>query len=96
MNITMTGTVVQAKRYSMDGNKGASVFLTQPTSGDNDDVCGLDIMKLTADYGIVDQLRNSIPCECKITAQPVAGAQQKMAFKVVSIEPIAKRPAQQA
>lgn len=95
MNITMTGNVIQAKRYSMDGNKGASVYLTQPTSGDNDDVCGLDIMKLTADYGVVDILRGKVPCECKIVAQPVPGAQQKMAFKVVSIEPIVKpRPAQ--
>lgn len=94
MNIQMTGTVIQAKRYSMDGNKGASVFLTQPASGGNDDVCGLDIMKLGADYSVVDQLKDHLPCECKITAQPVPGAQQKMAFKVISIEPVTKRPAQ--
>lgn len=98
MNMNFTGTVIQAKRYSMDGNQGASIYLTQETDGDNPDVCGLDIMKMSADYGVVDQLKNVLPCECEIVAKPVAGAQQKMAFKLVSIKPVTKatqRPAAQ-
>ena len=94
MNIQMSGMVIQAKRYSMDGNKGASIYLTQQASGDNEDLCGLDIMKLSADYSVVEQLKSHLPCECKITATPVPGAQQKMSFKVVSIEPVPKQRAQ--
>lgn len=93
MNMNFTGTVIQAKRYSMDGNQGASIFLTQPSDGENPDVCGLEIMKMTADYTVVEQLRNVLPCECDIVAKPVAGAQQKMAFKLVSIKPKTEAPA---
>ncbi|WP_261843500.1 hypothetical protein [Aliamphritea ceti] len=92
MNMNFTGTVIQAKRYSMDGNQGASIFLTQPTDGDNPDVCGLEIMKMSADYSVVELLKNVLPCECDIVAKPVAGAQQKMAFKLVSIKPKTDSP----
>ena len=94
MNMNFEGTVIQARRYDMDGNKGGAIFLTQDSDGDNQDMAGLEIMKMTAAYEVVDQLRAHLPCKCKIVAKPVQGAQQKMSFKLVSIEPILKqRPA---
>ena len=93
MNIQMSGQVIQAKRYSMDGNQGANLFLVQEADGSNPDMCGQEIMKLQADYAVVDQLRNHLPCECDIIAKPVAGAQQKMSFKVVQIKPKGQRSA---
>ncbi|MDI3323927.1 hypothetical protein QKW35_06030 [Pontibacterium granulatum] len=94
MNVEMVGDVIQAKRYNMDGNRGGSILMTQSNDGSNDDLAGLEVMKMTADYEVVDKLRASLPCKCKVVARPVAGAGQKMAFKVVSVEPV-QRPAQQ-
>lgn len=96
MNINMTGDVIQAKRYNMDGNKGGSVYLTQRPDGTNENLEGLEIMKMAAPFEVVDQLKGLLPCKCEIVAQPVAGSGQKMAFKVVTIKPVNKQPQQQA
>ncbi|PSL12654.1 hypothetical protein CLV44_11612 [Marinobacterium halophilum] len=93
MNINMTADVIQASRYDMDGNKGASIYATQKTDGSNPDRAGLELMKLTCDYGVVDLLRDFLPCKCEIVAQPTQGAGQKMAFKVVSIKPLTAKAA---
>ncbi|MCP8686072.1 hypothetical protein [Marinobacterium sedimentorum] len=97
MNITLTGQVIQAKRYNMDGNKGAALYMTQKSDGTNEDLVGLEIMKLAAPYEVVEQLREHLPCNCEIVAQPVQGAGQKMSFKVLSIKPVTSgKPASNA
>ena len=88
MNVEMTGDVIQAKRYEMEGNKGGSLLMTQANDGSNDDLAGLEVMKLTADYELVDSLRAVLPSKCKVVARPVAGAGTKMNFKVVSCTPV--------
>ena len=93
MNVEMTGDVIQAKRYSMEGNKGGSILMTQVNDGGNEDLAGLEVMKMAADYELVDKLRAALPCKCKVTARPVAGAGQKMAFKALSVEPLVKSQA---
>lgn len=92
MNVEMIGDVIQAKRYHMESNKGGSILMTQSNDGSNADLAGLEVMKMAADYEVVDKLRSSLPCKCKVVARPVAGAGQKMAFKVLSVEPVAKQP----
>ena len=94
MNITMQADVIQATRYDMDGNKGASISATQQSDGSNANRAGLDIMKMAADYDVVEQLRAHLPCTCEIVAKPEQGAGQKMSFRVVSVKPVkAQRPA---
>jgi len=89
MNINMTADVIQASRYDMDGNKGGTIITTQKSDGTNPDRVGMELMKLGCDYAVIDQLRDHLPCKCEIVAQPTQGAGQKMAFKVVSIKPVA-------
>ncbi|SIQ85489.1 hypothetical protein [Marinobacterium stanieri] len=93
MNITMTADVIQASRYDMDGNKGGSIIVTQKSDGTNENRIGMELMKLACDYGVIDQLRDHLPCKCEIVAQPTQGGGQKMAFKVLSIKPAGTKAA---
>ncbi len=93
MNITMTADVIQASRYDMDGNKGGSIIATQKSDGTSENRIGMELMKLACDYGVIDLLRDHLPCKCEIVAQPTQGAGQKMAFKVLSIKPAGTKAA---
>ncbi len=88
MNITMRATVLQGRRYNMDGNQGAYLIATQQCDGTNPDMIGNELMKLACGYEVIDQLRAHLPGECELICQPMQGAGQKMALKVLSVKPL--------
>jgi hypothetical protein len=93
MQMPMKATVIQASRYDMDGNKGGSIICTNKPSEQMPNRAGLDVMKMTAPYEIVDQLKDYAPCECDLVVEPVQGAGGKMSFKLLKITPVVKKTA---
>lgn len=93
MKMSMAGTVIQASRYDMEGNKGGSIIVTNKPTEQNDNRAGLDIMKMTAAYEVVEKLRSDLPCECDMVVEPIQGGGGKMSFKLLDITPKSKKAA---
>lgn len=89
MQMHMQSYVVQASRYSMDnGQKGGSVFYLSDPSEPTENRTGQEVIKMSAPYETVDQVRNQLPAECKMTVEIVQGGGNKGSLKLISIEPI--------
>lgn len=98
MKQVLTGTVIGAKRYTIDGQQSATLFVQQEIEGDKADAVGLEVMKVSAPYNIVDILRkHKLPGEFHIEARMKSLAQGKMGMEATAIKPIdspAKQPTQ--
>ncbi|WP_293267712.1 hypothetical protein [Neptunomonas sp.] len=88
MEISMQVIVTAAKRYDFDGNKGAQIY----TLGDmieEDDRIGCPVMKLTAEYGVVDNLRGvKFPAKFDLKCNVQVGAKDSMKYHVIGAMPV--------
>lgn len=88
MKVQMQVIVTAAKRYDFDGNKGAQIY----TLGDmieEDDRIGCPVMKLTADYPVLDNLRGvRFPAKFDLSCEVMVGAKDSMKYHVTGAVPV--------
>ena len=89
------GIIVMTKRYDVDGTKGGSLWMLVAGDEENDDTDGLGVMKLNIPYALFDSERArrlsgeyALPCQARVIYATVAAGGNKLAAKVVSIDPI--------
>lgn len=88
MQNTITAQIIGAKRYDIDGNKMASIFVMQQAE-QNDNTVGYEVMKVSAPYGVVDQLQKAkLPAEYEIMIKLKAAGGGKMAMVAEGIKPV--------
>lgn len=95
MQMTMTAMVVQASRYNITetGQKGGSVFYLSDPSEPNENRTGQEVIKMTAPYETVDEVRDQLPAECDMKVEVVQGGGNKGSLKLISITPKGPKPA---
>lgn len=79
MKFKQTLTVLQASKFDMEGNKGAYLYALGDTA-DEPNRHGQDILKVKADYDMIEKLRGSLPCKCELELSMVQGSQQKVSL----------------
>jgi len=81
MNSILKANVLGAKRYDINGNKMASLFLVQETDQSDENVVGHEVMKLSAPYNVIEQIKSSgvaLPAAAEVTVQTKAGSGGKL------------------
>ncbi|WP_110690674.1 hypothetical protein [Salinicola endophyticus] len=79
---TIIARVSGASRYEFDGRKGGKVSVINEVDADNDNQVGMQCSDMSADFSIVDQIRNAgveLPCnlELDIELRMVRAGQNK-------------------
>ncbi|MEJ1364280.1 MAG: hypothetical protein RPU42_04155 [Candidatus Sedimenticola sp. (ex Thyasira tokunagai)] len=93
MQNIITATVIGAKRYIIDGDKSATIFVQQPTDPDNENAVGLEVMKISSPFEILDVLKkHTLPGEFMIETKLTSAAGGKIGMKCTGIKPV-KSPA---
>lgn len=87
-------TVQGLTRYRMDdGTDGCNVFATAPTEDTSGNRIGMEVMKFSAPFALLDTVRAAVfPCEMEAEVNLRMGAGGKAAMFVVSLNPVSKSP----
>ena len=86
MQTKLIGTVLGATRYAMESNKGGSLYMTQPTHGNNPDIVGNEVLKMGMDYDLFESLKNfTLPGEFEVVADVEMGSQNRPRLTVLTI-----------
>lgn len=84
-------TVLGLSRYRMDGVEGCNVFASAQTEDTSGDRVGLEVMKVSGPYALLDTVRScQFPAEMEAEVNLRMGAGGKMAMFVVSLNPVSK------
>lgn len=98
MHQLLHATVIGAKRYTIDGQQSATLFVQQEIDGGNTDAVGLEVMKVSAPFNVVDILKkHQVPGEFEIEAVFKSLAGGRMGITAKAIKPLsstAKQPTQ--
>ncbi|WP_240613755.1 hypothetical protein [Salinicola acroporae] len=91
---TIVARVSGASRYEFDGRKGGKLSVINEVDADNDNQVGMQCSDMSADFSIVDQIRNAgveLPCnlELDIELRMVRAGQNKQ--QTTSMHVIAAR-----
>ncbi|MET0082680.1 MAG: hypothetical protein ABW079_06670 [Sedimenticola sp.] len=87
MKQILNAEIIGAKRYDIDGNKMAAMFIIQEAAP-TDDVVGLEVMKISAPYGVVDQLKkHTLPGDFEIEADMKSASGGKIGLVATGIRP---------
>lgn len=88
MQNVITAQIIGAKRYDIDGNKMASIFVMQQAE-QNDNTVGFEVMKLSAPYGVVDQLQKAkLPADYEILVRMKTAGGGKMSLVAEGIKSV--------
>ncbi|MCE3026398.1 hypothetical protein [Salinicola sp. DM10] len=66
---TIIARVSGASRYEFDGRKGGKLSVINEVDADNDDQVGMQCSDMSADFSIVEQIRNAgaeLPCNLEL------------------------------
>ncbi len=89
--------LISAKPASVDGKNYLTLWLYQPADSDNKQICGGEIMKVSADPDLFPDFRSlfhgvtSPLVQCEITAELKTGAANSTKLHVVGVKAI-KQP----
>jgi len=69
---TIVARVSGASRYEFDGRKGGKVSIIDEVDADNENQIGMQNSDMSADYSVVDQIRNTgaeLPCNLELDVE---------------------------
>ncbi|WP_251978745.1 hypothetical protein [Salinicola avicenniae] len=69
---TIVARVSGASRYEFDGRKGGKLSIINEVDADNDNQIGMQNSDMSADYEIVEQIRNTgaeLPCNLELDVE---------------------------
>lgn len=85
----ITAQVLGAKRYAIDGNQFGSLFLAQPTSDTSGDTIGLEVMKVSCPYALLDTIKDAVlPGQFEIKVNMKAAGGGKLALEALALRPV--------
>ena len=88
MQNVIKAQVIGAKRYDIDGNKMASIFVMQKAE-ETDDSVGFEVMKMSAPYDVVEHLKGKkLPGDYDVLVRMRAAGGGKMALIAEGIKAI--------
>lgn len=83
-NLTINAHVIQCKSWSVEGNSGASIFVTQPTSDTTGVTLGEDVIKYACDINLHSKLKNiTLPADLTLSLQVKQGGSNRGALFVI-------------
>ena len=88
----MQGTVWGARRCEVNGDKIATVFLGQPASKEDPDMVGLEVMKASCPYSLLDNMAGDFPQEAEAQVKLRSAAGGKVGMEVLALRPASKQP----
>lgn len=98
----LTVNVISAKPASVDGKNYLTLWLYQPAEADNKQICGGEIMKVSADPDLFPEFRalfngvTSPLVQCEITAELKTGAANSTKLHVIGVKAIKQTPPQKS
>lgn len=95
MQTVITAQALTVTRYSIDeGSKGGSIWVQRTSDGSNKNILGLELIKITIDYEMFDQLKGRIedgelkcPDMWEILVQIQMSGGNKAGLKALSVKP---------
>jgi len=91
MNTQITMHVLSVKRGEVDGNRYASLMMVSDTPTYERDSAGLQVMKVTCDYDLLDRIDSrAVPGNFIAEVALVTAAGGKAGFKVLQLQPVKK------
>jgi len=91
MNTQINMHVLSVKRGEVEGNKYASLMMVSDTPTYDRDSAGLQVMKVTCDYDLLDRIDpRAVPGNFVAEVALVTAAGGKAGFKVLQLQPVKK------
>lgn len=95
MQTVITGQVESLTRYSIEDNKGGSIWLSKPNSGKNENNLGNELIKIKMPFEMFDQQKAkvdsgelSFPSHFEILCEISMGSGNRAVFTAISMKPI--------
>ncbi len=89
MQNTMRAQVLGMRRFDINGTKMASLYITQPFEEGQEDVAGLEVMKASCPYNMLDQLQKvTLPGEFDVAFKMKTAAGGKVGIVVSSVREV--------
>lgn len=97
VEVDFRGVVQTVSKYDSENLKGGFFWLTKPNNGENANILGSQIIKITMPFEMFDYCQNlekqgqfTFPGVFYIRASVVSGAGNKGGYRAISIEQIAR------
>ncbi len=93
MQNVITAQVLGGRRFDINGTKMASLFVAQASNPDDDNMIGLEVMKVACPFALFDTIkRDQLPGEFEIQVNLKTGAGGKMGMEALALRPVSKTP----
>lgn len=89
MENVITAQVLGAKRYDIEGNKMGTLYVAQPTADTSGDTLGLEIMKVSCPYVLLDTIKHEpLPGQYEIKVNMKAAGGGKLALEATAVRAV--------
>lgn len=96
MNNVITAQVLGGRRFDIEGNKMASLFVAQPSKEGDENNIGLEVMKISCPYALFDTIKpGTLPGEFELQVNIKPGAGGKISMEAIAIRPLVRTSPQQ-
>ncbi len=91
MQNVITAQVLGGRRFDIEGNKMASLFVAQASKEGDENNIGLEVMKIGCPYALFDTIKpGSLPGEFELQVNIKPGAGGKIAMEAIALRPVTK------